>query len=101
MSPTIIHDRKTLAEFCKKRHVQKLSLFGSAVRADFGPTSDLDLLIEFEAGHTPGLDFFTLADELSAFFGRKVDLNTPRSLSPYFRDQVQSESEILYDSTRS
>jgi predicted nucleotidyltransferase len=94
-------DSSALADFCKKRHIQKLSLFGSAVRADFRPMSDLDLLIEFEPDHTPGLAFFSLADELSAFFGRKVDLNTPRSLSRYFREQVLSESEILYDSTRS
>ncbi len=93
-------DQRALADFCKKRHVQKLSLFGSAVRADFQPESDLDLLIKFQPGHTPGLAFFTLSEELSAFFGRKVDLNTPRSLSPYFREQVLSESETLYDASR-
>lgn len=93
-------DKKALADFCEKRHVKKLSLFGSAVRADFQPQSDLDLLVEFEPGHTPGLAFFTLADDLSAFFGRKVDLNTPRSLSPYFRDQALSEAETLYDASR-
>ena len=94
-------DKRALADFCKKRHVRKLSLFGSAVRADFKPASDLDLLVEFDKGHTPGLAFFSLADDLSAFFGRKVDLNTPQSLSPYFRDQAISESEILYDAARS
>lgn len=93
-------DKKALADFCKKRHLKKLSLFGSAVRADFQPQSDLDLLVEFEPGHTPGLAFFTLADDLSDFLGRKVDLNTPRSLSPYFRDQALSESETLYDASR-
>ncbi len=93
-------DELALADFCKKRHVRKLSLFGSAVRADFKPGSDLDLLVEFDPGHTPGLAFFSLAEELSAFFGRKVDLNTSRSLSPYFRDQALAESEILYDSAR-
>ncbi len=101
MSPSITLDKKALADFCKKRHVRKLSLFGSAVRADFKPGSDLDLLVEFDPGHTPGLAFFSLADELSAFFGRKVDLNTPRSLSPHFRDQALSESETLYDAARS
>jgi hypothetical protein len=93
-------DRTALADFCRKHHVQKLSLFGSVVRADFGPGSDLDVLVEFDPGHTPGLAFFTLAKELSAFFGREVDLNTPRSLSPYFREQVLSESETLYDASR-
>jgi predicted nucleotidyltransferase len=94
-------DRTALAVFCKKRHVQKLSLFGSAVRADFRPGSDLDVLVEFDSGHTPGLAFFTLADELSVFFGRKVDLNTIQSLSPYFLKEVLSESETLYDASRS
>jgi predicted nucleotidyltransferase len=94
-------DKKALADFCKNRHVRKLSLFGSAVRADFKAGSDLDLLVEFDSGHTPGLAFFSLADDLSAFFGRKVDLNTAQSLSPYFRDQAISESEILYDAARS
>ena len=97
MSPTITVDPKALADFCGKYHVQKLSLFGSAVRDDFRPGSDLDLLVEFKPGRIPGLVFFSLADELSAIFGRKVDLNTPHFLSPYFRDQAISESEILYD----
>ena len=101
MSPMITIDKKALADFCQKHHVQKLSLFGSAIRPDFKSISDIDVLAEFEPGQTPGLAFFTLAEELSAFFGRKVDLNTPRSLSPYFRDQVLSESETLYDASRS
>jgi predicted nucleotidyltransferase len=100
MSPMITVDKKALADFCKKRHVRKLSLFGSAVRADFKTGSDLDLLVEFETNHTPGLAFFSLAEELSAFFGHQVDLNTSQSLSPYFRDQVISESENLYDASR-
>ena len=100
MSPAIAIDRKALSEFCEKRHIQKLSLFGSAVRADFRPASDLDILVEFKTGHTPGLAFFALAEELGSILGRKVDLNTLRCLSPYFRDQVLSESEILYDSAR-
>ena len=100
MSPLITIDRTALADFCKKRYVQKLSLFESAVRADFRPASDLDVLIEFVPGHTPGLAFFTLADELSAFFGRKVDLNTIHSLSSYFLKEVLSESETLYDASR-
>ena len=101
MSPRITLDKKALADLCKNRHIRKLLLFGSAVRADFKPGSDLDILVEFEPGHTPGLAFFSLADELSVFFDRKVDLNTSQSLSPYFRGQVLSESETLYDATRS
>jgi len=97
MNPMLTINRKALAVFCQGRHIQKLSLFGSALRADFRPDSDLDLLIEFEPGHTPGLAYFTLEGELSVFFGRKVDLNTPNSLSPYFREEVFSEAETLYD----
>ncbi len=100
MNSSITLDRKALISFCKKNSIQKLSLFGSAVRSDFKPMSDLDLLVEFEPGHTPGLSFFSLADKLTVFFGRKVDLNTLGSLSPYFREQVLAESETLYDSTR-
>lgn len=101
MSPMITINKKSLTDFCMKRHVRKLSLFGSAVRADFKPESDLDLIVEFEPGHVPGLAFFSVSDELSSLFNRKVDLNTPQSLSPYFRDQALSESETLYDAARS
>ncbi|HTC22200.1 MAG TPA: nucleotidyltransferase family protein [bacterium] len=93
-------DPKVLAAFCKSRHIRKLSLFGSAIRPDFKPRSDIDLLAEFESGQTPGLSFFSLGEELASFFGRKVDLNTVGSLNPYFREQVLSESETLYDASR-
>jgi predicted nucleotidyltransferase len=101
MSPQITVDLKTLAVLCRKRNIRKLSLFGSAVRADFQPNSDLDLLVEFQPDHTPGLAFFSLSDELTDLLGRKVDLNTYQSLSPYFREQILSETETLYDATRS
>ena len=101
MSPTVSINLNLLKALCAKRQIQKLSVFGSALRADFKPESDLDLLVEFKPGHTPGLAFFSLADELTSLFGRKVDLNTPQSLSPYFREQVLSELEVLYDAARS
>lgn len=85
-----------IAEFCRKHHIRKLSLFGSALRDDFGPTSDVDVLVEFEPGHVPGLAFFAMEAELSQIFGRKVDLNTPHFLSPYFRDNVIAEAEPQY-----
>jgi uncharacterized protein len=88
--------REQLADFCRRHHIRRLALFGSALRDDFGPTSDLDLLVEFDAGHTPGLAFFAMQEELSCMLGRKVDLNTPRSLSRYFRDRVLDEAEVLY-----
>lgn len=89
--------KRKLAEFCRRNHIRKLALFGSVLRDDFGPDSDIDVLVEFEPGRTPGLAFFGLADELSEMFGRKVDLNTPASLSRYFREQVVSEARSLYE----
>jgi predicted nucleotidyltransferase len=85
-----------LAQFCRRYHVAKLMLFGSIVRDDFRPDSDVDVLVEFEPGQTPGLLFFTMQEELSALLGKKVDLNTPRCLSRYFRDDVLREAEVLY-----
>lgn len=74
-----------------------MALFGSVLRDDFCPGSDVDVLVEFEPGHTPGLDFFDMQDELSTILGHNVDLNTPNFLSPYFRDRVMAEAEVLYD----
>jgi predicted nucleotidyltransferase len=88
--------KEKIAEFCKRNHIRKLSLFGSALRGDFRPGSDIDVLVEFETGHVPGLNFFTMEIELSQLLGQKVDLNTPQFLSRYFRDQALAESEALY-----
>ena len=63
---------------------------------DFRPDSDVDVLVEFEPGHTPGLAFFRIERELSDLLGRTVDLNTPRDLSRHFRDRVRREAEVLY-----
>ena len=93
---TIDLPKEKIAEFCKRNHIRKLSLFGSALRGDFRPGSDIDVLVEFETGHVPGLNFFTMEIELSQLLGQKVDLNTPQFLSRYFRDQVLAESEALY-----
>ena len=89
--------KNKIAEFCKRNHIRKLSLFGSVVRDDFKQGSDIDVLVEFEPGHVPGLNFFTMEIELSQLLGQKVDLNTPQFLSRYFREQVLAESETLYD----
>lgn len=86
-----------LVDFCQRNHVVKLSLFGSVLREDFGPQSDVDVLVEFEEGRTPG--FFGLArmqEELAALFGRQVDLRTPGDLSPYFRDRVLASASVQY-----
>jgi hypothetical protein len=88
--------REKIAEFCRRHHVRRLAFFGSVLRDDFGPASDVDVLVEFEPGHTPGLVFFGMEQELSQILGRKVDLNTPQFLSRYFRDQVLQEAEETY-----
>lgn len=91
-------DRERLAEFCRKHHIRRLALFGSALRDDFGPESDIDILVEFEPGHTPGLlGIARLERELTVIFdGRKVDLRTPEDLSRYFREEVLREAEVQY-----
>ncbi len=91
--------REKLAEFCRKNHIRRLSIFGSILRDDFGPESDVDFLVEFEPGRTPGL--FGIAGmeiELSAMIGRKADLRTAGDLSRYFRDEVLGEAEVQYAS---
>jgi len=89
-------DSDKIADFCRRHHIRRLSLFGSVLRDDFGPASDVDVLVEFEPGHTPGLAFFSMEEELSRIFGRKVDLNTSGFLSPYFKDIIERESEVQY-----
>jgi predicted nucleotidyltransferase len=88
--------REKVGDFCRRNHIRRLAFFGSVLREDFGPESDLDVLVEFEPGQVPGLRFFTLERELSEILGRKVDLNTPGTLSPYFRDRVLAEAEPQY-----
>lgn len=93
----VTFSNEQLAGFCRKNHISKLSLFGSVLREDFGPDSDVDVLVEFEEGYTPG--FFGLArmeEELSDLFGRKADLRTPQDLSRYFRDEVTGSAAVQY-----
>lgn len=91
-------DRERLALFCRRHHIRRLALFGSALRREFGPESDVDVLVEFEPEHVPGLlGIARLERELSAIFGgRKVDLRTPEDLSRYFRADVIAEAELQY-----
>ena len=81
---------------CRRHHIRRLALFGSVLRHDFTATSDVDMVVEFQTGRTPGLSFITIEDELSALVGRRVDLNTPSSLSRYFRQDVLAEAETVY-----
>jgi predicted nucleotidyltransferase len=85
-----------IAAFCRKHHVREFAFFGSVLRQDFSPASDIDVLVEFEPGHTPGLDFFAMEAELGRILGRKVDLHTRGSLNKYFRDQALAEAEVQY-----
>ena len=92
----IPHDQ--IAEFCQRWRVRKMALFGSVIRDDFTPESDVDVLVEFRIGWNPGLRFFgEMPDELSQILSRKVDLNTAQDLSPYFRQEVLDEAEVIYD----
>jgi hypothetical protein len=96
-SSNISIPRKQIAEFCQKFHIRKLSFFGSVLRPDFGPESDIDVLVEFESGYTIGYIQLAGAEiELSQILGRKVDMRTPGDLSRYFRDEVMEGAEVQY-----
>src|SRR5574341_337390 len=96
MSVKIDIPKEQIADFCRKHGIRKIALFGSTLRDDFMPESDVDVLVEFEPGHTPGLAFFAMQQELSEILGRKADLKTAQDLSPYFRQEVLDEAETLY-----
>jgi predicted nucleotidyltransferase len=91
-------DDAQLAAFCRKRHISRLALFGSVLAGRDLPTSDIDLLVEFETGRVPGLLALAgMEAELSSLLGgRKVDLRTPKDLSRYFRDDVVREAEVQF-----
>lgn len=95
-SPQLELDRDKIADFCRRHRIRRLALFGSVLRDDFGPNSDVDVLIEFEPGATPGLAFFTIQRKLSDLLARHVDLLTPRSIRPAYRDEILSTAEDVY-----
>lgn len=101
MTPAIDIPRARLADLCRRRGIRKLELFGSVVRDDFGPGSDIDVMVEFEPGRTPGLGFFEIARELEEIFGRKVDLVTRRTVeqSPnyIFRKHALRDVATVYE----
>lgn len=88
-----------LALFCRRHGIRRLAIFGSALRDDFSPGSDVDMLVEFEPGTQVGLNFFTMQQELSDLLGRRVDLNTAGFLGKHIRDEVLAEAELLYESS--
>lgn len=98
MTHRLFSDPEALAELCRRYHIRRLSLFGSLLKGSARPDSDVDLLVEFEPGATPGLiRLASIARELSALVGgREVDLRTPGDLSRYFRDEVVRTAEVQY-----
>ncbi len=97
MSPDLVIDRGAVKAFCERHHIARLALFGSAIRDDFDADSDVDVLVEFQPNHTPGLNFVSMERELSELLhGRRVDLVTPKFLNARIREQVLREAEPLY-----
>jgi predicted nucleotidyltransferase len=101
MSAKIHIPKAEIEDFCRRNHSRRLALFGSVLRDDFGRDSDVDVLVELEPGVRVGLfELYDMEQELSRLLGgRKVDINTPRSLSEYFHDQVLQEAEVQYAPT--
>lgn len=98
MNRAIDLPKDKIAEFCRRHHIRRLAVFGSALRPDFHEDSDIDILVEFEPEHIPSLlGMARMERELSALLGgRKVDMRTPEDLSRYFRQQVLEEAEVQY-----
>ena len=96
MNENIALPKDKIADFCRRYHIRRLAVFGSALRDDFAIDSDVDVLVEFQKGQEPGFAFFDMQDELSELLGRKVELHTPNFLSRYFRDTVLAEAEVQY-----
>lgn len=104
MTNAFLEDRITVSQaeidqFCRRNHIRRLSFFGSVLREDVRPESDIDLLVDFDPEHVPG--YFTLSAmerELSGLLDRKVDLRTPGEISDYYRNRVLASSEVWYES---
>ena len=100
MNPNLVFSQDRLADFCRANGIATLAVFGSALRDDFGPDSDVDLLVEFQPEQTPGLHFVTIADELETFFGRPVDLLSraavEQSHNPIRRRNILGTAELIY-----
>ena len=93
--PTV--SRHDLAAFCNRHNIKKLAFFGSYVRDDFRPESDVDVLVEFKPGTVVGLRIFEVEQELSKLLdGRKVEIVNPKYLNVRLRDRVLSEAEVRY-----
>ena len=97
MSAKLHIDGEAVGDFCRRNHIRRMALFGSVLRDDFRPDSDVDVLVEFAPDARIGLiGFAGLEIELSAMLGREVDLNTAEDLSRYYRDEVVKSAEVVY-----
>lgn len=98
MNGNIILPKEKIADFCQRHHIHQLAFFGSVLRSDFRADSDVDILIEFKPGHTPGfISLYDMEEELSSFMnGRKIDLVTAKFLNHRIRDKVLAEAEVQY-----
>ncbi|MAS34885.1 MAG: nucleotidyltransferase [Anaerolineaceae bacterium] len=88
---------EAIAAFCQRHHIVRLWLFGSVLKETFSSDSDVDVLVEFDPDHMPGLNYFGMPDELSQILGRPVDFGTPDGLSPYIRDEVMQAAQVVYE----
>jgi predicted nucleotidyltransferase len=97
MNPRVLLDREKIAEFCRRHHIRKMALFGSVLRDDFRPDSDVDVLVEFEPGQVVGLRIIEMEEELSPLLGgHKVDLVTEKYLNRRIRSRVLASAEVQY-----
>ena len=98
MTPRVAVSHERLADFCRRHRIRRLAFFGSVLRDDFGPDSDVDVLVEFESGHAVGFDIFDIEDELSALLGgHKVDVVNPKYLNPRLRDRILGSAQVQYE----
>jgi predicted nucleotidyltransferase len=97
MRPNVAVDHERLASFCRRHHIRKLAFFGSVLRKDFRPDSDVDVLVEFEPGHAPGFRIVDIEEELSHLLGgRRVDVVSEKYLNPRLRGRVLASAEVQY-----
>jgi predicted nucleotidyltransferase len=97
-TPRIPIDGEQVAAFCRRHHIRRLRLFGSVLRDDFGPDSDVDVLVEFEPDHAPGWEIVDIEEELGRLLGgRKVDMVNPKFLNRHLRDRILHEAQVQYD----
>ena len=93
-----------VAEFCQRNHIRRLALFGSVLRDDFKPESDVDVLVEFEPGTRVGLAFIAMQDELSDILGRRVDMGTFQGVEEcrnwLLRAEIFDSAEVVYEQAR-